>query len=86
MGPEWHSAALTAGFLSVRCGVIGIGTGGISSSGAPLDLGLPVTTSSLPWHNILTLSGLMILLIIIGIYASTSEGRKIWGRSDDDYA
>ena len=74
--------------LYVRCGMIGIGRGGISPSGTPMDTGYPATMSSPSCQNILTLSGSTISLIGIGICASTSGGRNIrgGGGSDDDDA
>ena len=58
MGPEWHSvSSMKPALLPVRCGMRGIGRGGISPSGTPMDSFPPVTTSLPPWRNILTLSG-----------------------------
>ena len=84
-GPESHSAALTIpDSLFVRCGMIGIGTGGILPSGTLMDSGIPATMSSLPWRNIQNSSGLTTSSIRIVIYAFTSGGRNIWGGADDD--
>ena len=59
MGLERLSTVSTIPYsLYVRCGMKGIGRGGISLSGAPMDPGLPGTMSSPPWRNILTLSGI----------------------------
>ena len=59
VGQERHSEVSTIpASLSLRCGMIGIGRGGILPLGTLMDLGLPATTSPSPWWNILTSSGI----------------------------
>ena len=59
MGTERHSKESTIpAFLSVRCGMRDMGRGGILTSGMMMDSGLPATTSSPTWRNILTSSGI----------------------------